>query len=497
MSTGTDAVPVAVAPAKRPPINKHLGDERRAAVHEGGPQDHGHADRDPRRRHQHLLALRLPRRGPHLRLARPPLHHGAGGRHLLHGRAPHGPRPGLRVPHGGPLRGRHRRRLRAHDRPRVHRRGGAHLRARLPHLLPGGLQQLRHPPRLRLQLRLRAPARPPQLARHVPGRRRAARLPRRRRPRHAGVAALARHAGPHRRRAPRAAEDLRLPRRGRGASARHQEGGRHPRGRDRRRRRGRHRPRQQQGIVVVVVVAPRRGVEGAAHQPFPPRAPHARGGARPHVHPAGHGRGLRGDVQPAGVRAGGHQVQDQLAGRVHGGGRVQDLLHTHLHAAPGPHRPPPAAAGQRRRDDHLPLHAGHVLAHDGPAPRGGGRGTGRGEHRGHAVVRGVVRVRPGPRRLGLLLRDLPAAAARAGCCHRHGAQPDHERRHHHVLPLALQRHHHRRQLLPLRVHRRRRLGVHVLLPAGDHGQEPGGHREALRQGRGRRGRRRQPSSRAQ
>ena len=60
------------------------------------------------------------------------------------------------------------------------------------------------------------------------------------------------------------------------------------------------------------------GVEGAAHQPVPPRALHARGRARAHVHPAGHGRGLRGDVQPAGVRAGGHQVQDQLARRVHG-----------------------------------------------------------------------------------------------------------------------------------------------------------------------------------
>ncbi|KAL5679554.1 hypothetical protein ACJX0J_005939, partial [Zea mays] len=99
-----------------------VGDERSAAIHEAGPQDHGHADRDPRRHHQYLLARRLARGGPDVRLARPAVHHGARGGHLLRGRAHHGPRPELHDPHAWPLRGGRRRRIRAHDRTRVHGR---------------------------------------------------------------------------------------------------------------------------------------------------------------------------------------------------------------------------------------------------------------------------------------------------------------------------------------------------------------------------------------
>jgi hypothetical protein len=71
--------------------------------------------------------------------------------------------------------------------------------------------------------------------------------------------------------------------------------------------------------------------------------------ASAHVHPTGHGRRLCRDVQPTGVPGCRHQVQNQLARGVHGGGRVQDLLHTHHDAPPRPHRAEAAAARQRRQ----------------------------------------------------------------------------------------------------------------------------------------------------
>lgn len=52
--------------------------------------------------------------------------------------------------------------------------------------------------------------------------------------------------------------------------------------------------------------------------------------------------------------------------------------------------------------------------------------------------------------------------------------------HHHAVLLALQEDHARRQLLPICWCGDRRMGVHVLLPAGDEGEEPRGYREALR-----------------
>uniref|UniRef100_A0A0D9Z3E9 Uncharacterized protein n=1 Tax=Oryza glumipatula TaxID=40148 RepID=A0A0D9Z3E9_9ORYZ len=456
-----------------PPRLRHLGDERRAEVHEEGPEHLGREGGGPRRHHQHLLARRLARGGPDVRLDRPSLHHGARVGHILRRRAHHGPRPELRDRHARPLRGRRGCGLRAHDRAGVHGRGGADVRPRLAHVVPRGVHQRRRPPRLRLQLRLLPPPAAHWLARHVPSRRRAARLPRRGRPRHAGVAAVARHAGAHRRRATCPREDLRLTGRGRGAARGHQERGRHPR-RDLRRGRSCSRRPQEQGL-------PRRGcLEGPAAPPDAGRAPHTHRLPRPPVLPASLRHRRRRAVQPAGVRQRGPPLRLRLHRSLRGGGRQQDALHPRGHVPPRPRRPEAAAPHQRRRDGDLARHAGLGAAHDRAPPGGPGDGAGGSEHRDGAGVRGVLLHRDGPDRVGVQLGDLPAAAARAGMRARHGDEPGRERRRQHVLHLALQGHHLRRELLPLRRHSCGRVGVHVLLPAGDARQEPGGHRQTLR-----------------
>ncbi|CAD6259043.1 unnamed protein product [Miscanthus lutarioriparius] len=82
-------------------------------------------------------------------------------------RGDHGASAVLWSAHGGAAAGRHRDRDRHHGGARVHLGDLPGDAAGLPGLPPGDLHQLRHPHRVRLQPRLRGPARQHQLARHA------------------------------------------------------------------------------------------------------------------------------------------------------------------------------------------------------------------------------------------------------------------------------------------------------------------------------------------
>ncbi|KAB8115944.1 hypothetical protein EE612_056815 [Oryza sativa] len=295
--------------------------------------------------------------------------------------------------------------------------------------------------------------RAPWLARHVRRRRGPSSAPRRGRARHAGVAALARHARSPRRRARGARAHLRLRRGGRAP----------PRG-DQARRRG------------ATAGGWRRRVAGAAlaADGDGPPDPHVRG--RPTVLPASVGRQRGRALQPGGVQEGRHGVEHLRPGRHRRRRGRQDVLHPRRHALLRPPRLPPAPAGQHGR------HGRHPDLARPHAPR---RAAVRGERRGVRGVSGGVRrgVLGGARADdgGVHRGGVAAAAARAGREPRHRREPADVRRDEHEVLLGRRRDHHGRVLLPLRRRGGGGVRVRARAAAGDARAKLGGHGRAVPQ----------------
>ncbi|KAL5666921.1 hypothetical protein ACJX0J_019142, partial [Zea mays] len=344
-------------------------DERRGAVHAGGRGAHRRRGRGAGGVHERVHARVHPRRRLGGRPPGPPPHPRARQR-LPHGRrARHVARHQLRRAHGGALRHQRRLRVRARRRPRVQRRDIAGGHAWRPLIHARHIHQRRHPAQLRVQLRVRGPPGAHRVASHVRHRRHPARAHRRRGARHhARVTAVARDAGPPRRRARGAVAHVgqpgrrRLPARGDQAS----------------RRRAVARccgaPRWRRCLEGALRPAIHHNHERAARPRLRPRAAVLRAGVRRRRHPP---------LQPAGLQGGRRGVHLRRARRHRVHRSRQDVLRPRRHALHRPPRPAPAPPRQhrrRRRDRDRPRRdavRGHGVAGDGrgvPGVRAGLRG---------------------------------------------------------------------------------------------------------------------------
>ncbi|KAG2575729.1 hypothetical protein PVAP13_7KG318266 [Panicum virgatum] len=178
----------------RPARLRYRCDEWLHHLHREGPPHHGGAARAAGGMpHLHLPPW-LPCRRPDLGRHWPEMDHRPRRRRVPGRRCHHDVLAFLRHAHGRPVASWHRHRLRRHGRARVHLGDLTGHDAGLLRVLPGDLRQSRHPPRLRIQPRLRWPARRHQLARHAWCRHPPLHLHSFRAAGHPGVAAVARDA---------------------------------------------------------------------------------------------------------------------------------------------------------------------------------------------------------------------------------------------------------------------------------------------------------------
>lgn len=118
---------------------RHWSNEWSCTLHQRRLESQWHKNRDLNGNLEYLLTHRLTGRRQNLRLDWPPVHYRVSRGHLLHRSAAHGVCHKLCFPHGGSLRRRCRRRIRSHDRSRLHSWTLSGFHSRLSHLISWGL----------------------------------------------------------------------------------------------------------------------------------------------------------------------------------------------------------------------------------------------------------------------------------------------------------------------------------------------------------------------